>query len=236
MKTLILYILFIFYMLYSLILKLKLSYIRKNGTKEEAERYVYLVVKNWSQFIVDRVGIKVELIGREHIPEGSCLFVANHQGAMDIPVLLASIDKPIGFIAKVELLKIPIISYWMKQIHCIFMDRSNIRESVKSIAQGAEFLAEGYNLVIFPEGTRSRSSRLGEFKKGSMKLGIKGGVPIVPIAIDGTYKAREANGNKLKPTDVRLTVCAPIYPETLSKEEQGQLAETIKNIIAENVK
>ncbi len=86
-------------------------------------------------------------------------------------------------------------------------------------------------MLIFPEGTRSRGENLGEFKKGSMKLGIKAGVPIVPIAINGTYKVREANNGKIKAADVDLIVCPPIYPKELSKEEQNNLSETIKEVI-----
>ncbi|EKN42049.1 1-acyl-sn-glycerol-3-phosphate acyltransferase, partial [Clostridium botulinum CFSAN001627] len=120
---------------------------------------------------------------------------------------------------------------WMKEMKCVFMDRQNVRAAVKTINEGVENLKNGYSMLIFPEGTRSRGENLGEFKKGSMKLGIKAGVPIVPIAINGTYNVLEANGRKIKAADVDLIICPPIYPNELSKEEQNNLSETIKDII-----
>jgi 1-acyl-sn-glycerol-3-phosphate acyltransferase len=118
---------------------------------------------------------------------------------------------------------------------CIFMDRENIRESIKSINQGAEYLREGYSMVIFPEGTRSKCSKISEFKKGSTKLGIKAEVPIVPITINGTYKCLEGNKNKFYGDDVKIVIHKPIYVQNLNKEEQANLAESIKNIVQEGM-
>lgn len=142
-----------------------------------------------------------------------------------------------GFIAKKELEKIKAISGWMKEIHCVFMDRSNVRESIKAINEGVENLKNGHSMVIFPEGTRSKGPSLGEFKKGSMKLAIKAEVPIVPIAIDGTYKAREGNkGNKITSADVKITIAKPINVKELTKEEKSNLSENIRNILNEILK
>src|SRR5699024_1808110 len=93
---------------------------------------------------------------------------------------------PHGFIAKVELTKFPIVSQWMKEMKCIFMDRSDRRQSLQSIKEGINILKNGHSMVIFPEGTRSKSDAMGEFKAGSMTLATKSGVPIVPITISGS--------------------------------------------------
>ncbi|OFI01572.1 1-acyl-sn-glycerol-3-phosphate acyltransferase [Clostridium acetireducens DSM 10703] len=235
MKTYLLYLYFIIYMILTAFKALKLKYIKKHGSKEEAEKYTHEYVKAWSRFIIKTVGIKVNTKGLENIPKRNCLFVANHQGIFDIPVMLYVIDTPMGFIAKKELLKIKIISSWMKEIHCVFMDRSNIRESIKSINEGIKNLKEGYSMAIFPEGTRSKGPKLGEFKKGSMKLAIKSGVPIVPVSIDGTYKIREGNNNKIKSAEVNIIINEPVYVENLTKEEKGNLAEIVKQKIAKSL-
>lgn len=231
MKSFIFYLGFGFYMLLSLLRIIKLKYLKRKGNREEIDKYINKSVVGWANFIVNGIGIKVNKKGLENVPDGPCLFVGNHQGLLDVPVIVSSLDRYVGFVAKKEMLKLKILTYWMKQMKCVFMDRENIRAAIKTINEGVDNLKNGYSMLIFPEGTRSRGGNLGEFKKGSMKLGIKAGVPIVPIAIDGTYKVREANGGKIKPADVDLIVCHPIYPKELSKEEQNNLSETIKGII-----
>lgn len=231
MKSFILYLGFGFYMLLSLLRIIKLKYLKIKGNKEKIDKYINKSVLGWANFIVKGIGIKINKKGLENIPEGSCLYVGNHQGLLDIPVVISSLDKYVGFVAKKEMLKLRILTYWMRQMKCVFIDRENIRAAIKTINEGVDNLKNGYSMLIFPEGTRSKGEKLGEFKKGSMKLGIKAGVPIVPIAIDGTYKVREANGGKIKAADVDLIICPPIDPKKLSKEEQNNLSETIKEII-----
>lgn len=236
-RSIFLYFCFVIFMIGSIYKKIKLNYLRKHVSIEAAQSYLYKCAKGWGDFVLNAIGIDVDVVGFENIPRENCLFVANHQGSIDIPLLIAKSGRIVGFIAKKEMLKFKFMSNWMKEIHCVFMDRSNIRESVKSINEGIRYLKSGYSLIIFPEGTRSKGPNLGEFKKGSMKLGTKSGVPMVPVTIDGSYAARDVNKfNILKPCKVTLTFSKPIYPSELSREEQGNLAETIKGIIAENLK
>jgi 1-acyl-sn-glycerol-3-phosphate acyltransferase len=214
----------------------KFEKLKKDGTKEEIQEYMNKTVKNWSSHVLNYVGAKVNVIGKENIPQGTCLYVGNHQGFFDIPIILESIGSPVGFIAKKELLKLKVLTYWMTQMHCVFMDRSNVRESIKAINEGIENLKNGHSLIIFPEGTRSKGPSIGEFKKGSLKLALKSRVPIVPIAIDGSYKLREGNEkSRIKPAEVKVTICKPIYTENLSREDQTNLAEIVKGVIASNI-
>lgn len=236
LKSIVLYVRFGIYMIATVFTKMKYEGLKKKGLKEQADEYLYKRAADWAKFITRVAKVNVELIGEENIPEGTCLFVGNHQGDLDIPVLLANIKKPLGFVAKKEYENAPIISYWMKQIHCVFMDRENIRESVKSINAGVENLKNGHSMVIFPEGTRSRGTGIKEFKKGSLKLGTKANVPIVPITINGTYKVLEENHGWLKPADVKIIVSKPYYPGELSREEQSNLAEKIHDLIADNLR
>ncbi|MBR9649365.1 lysophospholipid acyltransferase family protein [Clostridium tyrobutyricum] len=235
-RSIFLYFMLVMYMFYSLVKKMKLEKLKKKGSQEEVQSYTYDCINGWAKFILKSMRAKIHMKGLENIPDGPCLFVSNHQGFLDIPILIASLDRTIGFIAKKEIKKVKIISYWMEQIKCIFIDRSNIRASVRSINEGVKILKNGHSLVIFPEGTRSKGPRIGEFKRGSMKLGLKSMVPIVPLAIDGSYKLREGNkhGN-LKPADVNLTICKPIYPADLSKDEKENISEIIKKEIMKNI-
>lgn len=236
METLLFYLDFSIYMGKTLVLKSKLEKLKKYGTEGEVRQYISKIAEDWTNHILNKVHANIEVVGKENITEETCLYVANHQGNFDIPILLNILGKPVGFMAKKELLKFKIFSYWMKQINCIFMDRSSLRESMKSMNEGVEKLKSGHSMVIFPEGTRSKGPSVGEFKKGSMKLALKAGVPIVPVAIDGSYKLLERNSefNKSK-RKVRITIEKPIYPKELSKEQQSNLAEDVKKIIINNL-
>jgi len=223
-------------MINTLLKKRKIEKIRKIKGDQEAEKLVNKCVYDWAKYLIDNVGIDINVKGLENLPKGNCLYVANHQSLFDIPVLLVAIGKPMGFIAKKEMENLAIISSWMKAIHCVFMDRANVREAIKAINQGIKNLNDGYSMVIFPEGTRSKGPKVGEFKKGSMKLATKSKVPVVPITIDGTYKVREGNEkNKIKPAKVNIIINKPIYMDELTKEQQGSLAQDIREIIKSQI-
>jgi len=211
----------------------KAEHILKNGSREEYDNYVYDITSKWAGYQLKTSGAKVTVHNQEYIPKDkNVLFVSNHQGNFDIPIFLASINKNVGFIAKIELAKIPFISQWMRNINCLFMDRNDMKQSMKVIVDGIKLLKEGYSLVIFPEGTRSKGGPLGEFKAGSFKLAVKAKVPIVPVTIDGSYKIMEANNNKIKASEVNVYIHQPIYTDKLSKEEITHLHNTVKQIIS----
>lgn len=236
LRTILFYFIFFLYMLYSLGKKLKLDKIRKNKDEAEAQNYLYISLKKWADFILNIISAKIELKGKENIPKSTCLFVSNHQGFLDIPIIVHSLDRTIGFIAKKEITKFKLITYWMKQIKCVFIDRKSLRESMKSINEAVQILKNGHSMVIFPEGTRSKGPKLGEFKKGSLKLALKAKVPIVPIAIDGSYKLREGNShNKIRSANVKVTICKPIYIENLSKEQLSDISNIVRQEIIKHL-
>ncbi len=218
------------YLLLSLVLGIKYKLLGKMGKLEEQDIYLHKVVKNWATTMVKSTGSKVEVVGMENIPEKNVLYVSNHQSYGDIPVILGYLPKAKGMVAKIEMSKAPIMSKWMRHMGCIFLDRSSMRQSMQMILLGIEMLKSGKTLVIFPEGTRSKSNQLGEFKKGSLQLAVKSGVPVIPVTMDGTYKMYEETG-KARPTTIHVTVHPPIYMENLTPEEKKNLAEMVKNII-----
>lgn len=231
MRTLVVWIYFIFYVLFSLISRLRVSIMKKMGKSKEAEAAAEAFVARCLRRVVKATGSKVEVRGQDKIPEEACVFIANHQSIVDILVLLGYVNKPMGFVAKIETKKLPIISGWMKWIHCVFIDRSNPREGLKAINEGIENVKKGHSMAIFPEGTRSKADKMGEFKKGSMRLAVKSHAPIVPVTIDGSYKLLEGNNYKIKPTRVIVTIHDPVSIEDFGEREQGKLAEAIKETI-----
>lgn len=209
----------------------------KQGKEEQRIKVVNKTASLWSRSVVNLSGAKVTVEGLENLPEGPVVFIGNHQGNFDIPILLSFIDKPKAFIAKIETLKLPFVSSWMRQMRCVFMDRNDIRQSITAINQGVQYLKEGYSMVIFPEGTRSGGVEMGEFKAGSFKLATKSGVPIVPIAINGSYNIMGKKSLIVQPAEVSVKILKPIETTKLSKEELKNLHdmvyEEIKAVIDE---
>mgnify|MGYP004554356395 FL=1 len=198
---------------------------------DEMNNIVCLGTRTISQKLIKLSDSTVNVHGLENIPEGPVLFVSNHQSNMDIAIICGFIDKPKGFIAKKELKKLPLINKWITLAGSIYLDRENPRKSMEGILEGIKTLKNGHSLVVFPEGTRSRGDKMGEFKSGSFKLATKSKVPIVPLTIDGTYRVMEANKILIKPSNINFYVHKPIYTDKLSKEEIAKLPETVEHII-----
>lgn len=224
---------FVIYLIFTSLWRIKLSVLKKRS-KHDAELYAFEKAKQISKHVIKMSKTSSDIKGLTNIPEGPCLFVANHQAIFDAFLMAAFIDKPFGFIAKKEIESLPLISSWLRDINSVFLDRENVRESIKVINKGIENLKSGYSMAIFPEGTRSLKSEMREFKKGSMKLALKAGVPIVPITLDGTYRVLEV-GKKVSGHTIKMVVHKPIYVDKLTREEQGELASIVHKIIEEEL-
>lgn len=226
----------IIYTLFSAIFILKAERLKKKSEKEY-EQYTNAKGKKWAKFVLKATGLNVIIKGRENIIDGPCLYVANHQSNVDIPLLLAVIDQPLGAVAKKELQTVPVLSYWCSAIGCVFLDRENPREGIKAIQQGTLNLKNGHSMLIFPEGTRSKGKEIAEFKKGSLRMAIKSGVPVVPITVNGTYKILEGfKDSKKDNKDCTCIIHEPIYTNELSKEELNELVEKCQHIIEKSYK
>ncbi|ODA42868.1 lysophospholipid acyltransferase family protein [Desulfosporosinus sp. BG] len=227
---------FAYFWLY--LIKIMPSYFKVNSLLEkqkinERDKLVNSVASKWAKDLLNFAGAKVTVIGAENVPlDRAVLFVSNHQGNFDIPILLGCIDKPKAFIAKAEILKIPIISKWMKQMNCLFLDRHDMRQSLRVMNQAADYLKKGYSMVIFPEGTRSKGNTMGEFKAGSLRIALKANVPIVPVTIKGSFKLMEESGFLIKPAEVEMVISEPIETYHLTKEQINGLHEKVRTIIS----
>lgn len=235
MRTFLWFANFIIYQCISIFFLIKYKILIKAGKIEKAQKYLYNITSRWARNMIKATGSKVIVEGLDNIPENdTVLFVSNHQGNFDIPLLIGYLPKSVGFIAKVELKKIPMVKTWMEKLHCVFMDRKNPKESLKAILKGIDYLKKGSSMVVFPEGTRSKSNILGEFKAGSMKLALKSGVKIVPITINGTYRIMEET-KKIKPAKITLCIHSAIDTTLLSNDEKKQLNEIVKTKIEEGI-
>ena len=137
-----------------------------------------------------------------------------------------------GYVAKKEIKKIPILRRWMNAIHCIFLDRDNIKEGLKTILLGVEELKNGYSLCIFPEGTRNKGEdTLLPFHEGSFKLAEKSGVPIVPMTLVNSSAIFEDHFPLIKKTTVIIEFGDPIYVNQLDREGKKNLSANVRELI-----
>ncbi|MBB6716411.1 lysophospholipid acyltransferase family protein [Clostridium gasigenes] len=212
---------------------IKVKRLEKQGRTDEKVAFVHKFTSNWTRKLLKILNVKVNVHGKENLPKDkNVLFIGNHQGNFDIPIYISCIDIPKGFVAKIELTKMAGVKNWMEYMNCIFMDRSSIRKAGEAIIMGINSLKSGNSLVVFPEGTRSKGDKMGEFKAGSFKLATKSKVPIVPVTMNGSYKIMEGNSNKhLTSATVDIYIHPMIETANLSKEEQAELPEKVKSII-----
>ena len=179
-------------------------------------------------------GTKVEVIGRENIPDDQpVLYVGNHRSYFDIIATYPLVKGLTGYVAKKEIEKVPILRKWMKNLHCVFIDRSDLRQSLKVIIECIDMVKSGISVCIFPEGTRNKEPGMLEYKEGSMKIAEKSGCPIIPMAITGTAEIFENHQPWVKKSHVTVTFGKPIIVSELTKEERKFLgAYTREKILA----
>jgi len=189
----------------------------------------------WGRVTLGSTLSRVRVTGQQHLPDtDNICFISNHQGMFDIPAILGNLPKPIGFIAKVELRRVPILSQWMKAIHCVFIDRKNARKTISSFTKAAAIIKAGNPLVIFPEGTRSRGPMPGTFHAGSVKLALMAQAVIVPIAINGSYLIYEAR-KRIRSATIKISILPPILPDDPLTKDSHALTTHLQAIITHEV-
>ena len=204
------------------------------GDTATVEQIVNQHIPRWSRGILKVTGVSLSVEGLENIPKDRpCVFVANHRSYYDIPLLLAGLEKPHGILAKEELEKIPLLNRWMKLLGCVFVQRDDVRASVRALNDATAIVEGGRSFVIFPEGTRYKGEEggAGEFKAGAFRIAVKTGAPVVPVAVTGARALFETNGNRCRPGSVRIKIMSPIQTAGMSKAEQKQLPDAVRQSI-----
>jgi 1-acyl-sn-glycerol-3-phosphate acyltransferase len=195
--------------------------------------FIYRLARFCIRFAGWMCRIKVEIHGREKIVPGKAyLFLSNHQGNFDGPVLLHAIPRDIRGLMKMELMKIPVLSWVFRTVQFVPIDRRDSVRARAAIDRGAELMRSGLSFIAFPEGTRSRDGRLKEFKKGAFIMALKASVPIVPITILNTASIQPPGSYKIRPATVELFFHDPIPTEGRSFEDRSLLAHQTRTAIA----
>lgn len=196
------------------------------------EKYTENQKSFWPRVVLNIIlklqGVKLVVKGREHIPQqGNYVVIANHQSNYDILSLVVAFkDEPIGFVAK-KSLGIPWLKEWMKTLGCVFIDRSDARQTMTVLLkEAAPKVANGKPMVLFPEGTRSQASVMNDFNAGGLVIAKKPKAMILPVTIDGTYKIHKNFLPK------RIKVFITIHEGIPFSEYSG---ETNYQVVSENL-
>ncbi len=206
-------------------------------SKKLKDRMSFAIVSWAFGFVIRIAGTKVDIIGYDNIPKNQAvLYVGNHRSMFDVAINYWKLPALVGFVAKKEMKKIPFLSWWMILVKCLFLDRENIKEGMKTIIKGAEQLKSGISMFIFPEGTRSKvESEMLEFKEGSLKMAEKAGVLVVPVAITNTGSCFEDNFPKVKKQHVIVEYGKPIDLSAMDRETKKHAGAYTRDIIQEMV-
>ena len=217
----------------------------KGFKPEMASTIAQAMVRNTFRLLLFLAGAKVEVRGQNNIPkDGGVLFVSNHRSYFDILAGYGYTYKPLGFVAKYEMIRIPLLRQWMKILNCLFLNRKDIKQGLKTILLGIEKVKSGISIWICPEGTRNLNddvTDVKDFKEGSLKIAEKGKVPIIPVAIYGTYEIWEQHLPYMKKNKVIIEYGEPIIIDELSDADKkklgaytrGKIVNMLENMVKE---
>lgn len=184
----------------------------------------------WSPVLLFISGVRLKVYGKENLDTSRpMIYVSNHESHMDIPALFRAIPVNLHFIAKKELKKVPFMGWAMMAAGMIFIDRKHKEKAMKSIEEAGEKIKRGKNVISFPEGTRTKTGKVGVFKRGTFIMSLSSNVPIVPLAIEGSREVIASGTYKLRPGLIKINIGKPILPEDYKDQEIEQFANVTRN-------
>ena len=196
-----------------------------------------LRIVQWAfKVILFLAGTKVVIKGEENVPKNEpVLYVGNHRSYFDIVITYSRVPDLTGYIAKKEMLRWPLLVNWMKNLHCLFLDRQDVKQGLKTILTAIDKVKAGISICIFPEGTRNRvNDTFMEFHEGSFKVASKSGCAVVPMAIYNSAAIFEDHIPWIRKTTVIVEYGKPFYIKDLPKETQKRVGAYSRDLIMEN--
>lgn len=207
---------------------------KASGDIELEKQKIAVHAAEWADAEIRKAGASLLVEGRENIPaQDGFVVIANHQGYGDILALLSAFrGHQLGFVAKEELGRVPLLGPWILRVRSVLIQRGDARAALRSLSEGTKMVKQGFNLCIFPEGTRAKGPHPGPFKPGSFKLATKAKAPVVPVSIQGTYHIYEEKG-RIRPGTVRIRIHPALPTDGLSRQEQNELESRVESIVKE---
>ena len=167
-------------------------------------------------------GVHLTVEGKEHVPtDQAVLYIGNHRSIFDIVITYAQCPNLTGYISKDGVNKVPLLGIWMRRLYCLFLDRKDLKQGLKTILTAIDQVKSGISICIFPEGTRNKNDDpldMLTFKEGSLKIAEKSGCYVVPVALTGTAEVFEQHFPKIKPSHVTITFGEPFHTKELPPE------------------
>ena len=193
-----------------------------------------LKIVQWAfRCVIFLSGTKITVIGEENVPKDEpVLYIGNHRSYFDTVITYARVPGLCGYISKKEVDRVPLLNIWMRYLHCLFLDRTNIRQGLEMVLAAIHKVKNGISICVFPEGTRNRTTEdFIPFHNGCLKIAEKTGCAVVPMALNHTDDIFETHIPWIRKTHIVLEYCKPIYPGSLPKEEKKKLAEIVEQTV-----
>lgn len=186
----------------------------------------------WSRLTCLLAGCRVDTRGEEKLdPHQSYVFIANHQGAFDIFLVYGFLNQNIKWIQKQSLRRLPFVGYASEKAGHVFVDNSSLSARTATIERAKEQISEGVSIVIFPEGARTLTGKMGRFKRGAYHIAYDMKLPIVPLTINGPYDVLKRNCRRLRPGKLELVIHDPIPTDEITEADLPALIERTRGII-----
>ncbi len=192
--------------------------------------HFFRYIRSWAKTMIRSAAVDVKTIGLEHISDGKAyIFCSNHSSLFDIPVLFSILPNYVSIIYKKELQKVPFFGYGMKSSPFVAIDRSHARSALDSLKQATKLLKDGFSMIIYPEGTRSKNGRLQLFKRGAFLLAAMSEADTVPVAILGTNSIMPQGKKSFNACTVEVHISKPIALEgRTGKQAESFLQERVR--------
>jgi len=195
--------------------------------------WVDRLIRLWASTILKAAGVKIRTENEVALkPEQHYVIIANHCSYLDIPSLQAGIHRPLRFMAKKSLFVIPIFGQALKISGFIPVDRNDRKTAKASFEMAAAQIRTGRTVVVFPEEGRSSTQEMKPFQRGAFLLALRSGLPIVPVAIRGTYDVLPATRLSIRPGEVTVVIGQPIETAQWSIRRREELASATKEQIS----
>lgn len=192
----------------------------------------YYPPKIWSKLTCWVALCRIKSSGHENIdPKQSYVFVANHQGSFDIFLTYGFLNQNIKWVQKQSLRNIPLVGLASEKAGHVFVDNTNATTRSNTIKAAKAQITDGVSIMLFPEGARTRTGKMGRFKKGAYHIAHDLELPIVPLTINGPYDILRRNSSKLSPGKIELIIHKPIPTKGIDAKNIPQIIEQTRNTI-----
>jgi len=219
----------------------KLSKVKKIENEKDRILYARGLFREFGKGIIEKTNSSVEVIYEDEKEfkdlsmDEPMVLISNHQSNIDIPTIQGYFPFVPGFMAKKEMESWIFFKTWIPITNSIFIDRKNPREGIKAIRKSVKLIKDGYPMLVFPEGTRSETGEIGEFKNGGFKVAIDSKAKIIPITLKGTYDIQNKKSIRIfKNKNVKLIIGKVVDTKDYDREGLKNIHNIVKEIIVNN--